>query len=349
MTYVVPYSGMWAFNEYLDSLTSEDNSDHFDICIYKENNKMHFKLLKTNGDVLLHNYGTADVPFPIWGYEENRRMQMFVQPAEGSNSRPWYPEKKIDTDGSIINHPLFDSSKPIYVSFGDVTPGPGTYAAGLSGGAETNGAGGGAASVEATEANTEIEALGNSSLVELKGAAKTTIEAKTFDGVDEAEKRGKRKRYLKQFMKKMRELRAGTAEESDGKLVLDNGLPGSAFQKKTTILEVKQNPTDGNAEVIPSGEMVYVPIEDGDTAKWKRGADVHTLTNANEVYTLSITTEEGNTTEIFNDGAAGQTRDYSSNGIDYNLELGGGGENDAGGSSGGSGDPFITPMFEFIH
>ena len=206
------------------------------------------------------------------------------------------------------------------------------------------GGGGGTASAETTEADTEIAALDNSDLSALKGAAKSTIGAKTFAGADEAEKRGKRKRYLKQFMKRMRELRAGTAEESDGKLVLDNGLPGSAFQKKTTIIEVKENPTDQEADVIPSGEMVYVPIEDGDTAKWKRGADVHTLTNASEVYTLNITSG-GNTTEIFNDGAAGDTKNYSSNGVDYNLELGGGGENDAGGNGGGSGDPFITPMF----
>jgi hypothetical protein len=346
MTYVNPYSGMWAFHDYIASLTSEDGSDHFDICIYKEANKIHFKLLTTNGDVFLHNYGTSDVQYPIWGFEENRRLQMFTQPQEGSNSRPWYPELKIDTDGKMIPHPLFSepTSKPIYVSFGDVTPGPGTYEAGLSGSTESNGAGGEAPSAEATQADNEIAELDNSDLVTLKGAAKSFIEAKTFDGADEAEKRGKRKRYLKQFMKKMRELRA----ESDGKLVLDNGLPGSAFQKKTTIIEVKQNPTDGDAEVIPSGEMVYVPIEDGDTAKWKRGGDVHTLTNVGEVYTLNITSG-GTTTEIFSDGAAGQTRNYSSNGVDYNLELGGGGENDAGGSSGGSGDPFITPMFELIH
>lgn len=216
---------------------------------------------------------------------------------------------------------------------------------GFTGSEPSGGGAGGEASAEATEADEEIAQLNNSGLAQLKGAAMATIEAKTFNGADEAEKRGKRKRYLKQFMRKMREMRAGTAEESDGKLVLENGLPGSAFQKRTTVIEVKENPTDQEAEEIPSGEMVYVPIEDGDTAKWKRGADVHTLTNVGEVYTLEIKSG-GNTTEIFNNGVAGETRNYESNGVNYNLELGGGGENDAGGSGSGSGDPFITPMFD---
>ena len=38
------------------------------------------------------------------------------------------------------------------------------------------------------------------------------------------------------------------------------------LSKRTTIIEVKENPTNEEAVEIPPGEMVYTPIGDGDTS-----------------------------------------------------------------------------------
>ena len=164
----------------------------------------------------------------------------------------------------------------------------------------------------------------------------------TLDGADVPAQRAQRKSYLKSLLAKFKTQRekSDTRTTHNGKKsFLLTQLPGSTSAKPCRVVEKVDASEAENVDVT---EDVYVAVEDGDTFNWKRNDLVHSLSNTSDVYTLVV----GGTPQ-FSDGAAGESKQYSSLGVTYTLELGGGEEGGSGGGSGGggaSGDPFITPM-----
>ena len=86
-------------------------------------------------------------------------------------------------------------------------------------------------------------------------------------------------------------------------ILLSSGCPGSSSTKKCRVMREAE---EGEAEDVSDTEDVYVPVDDGDTYRWRRHGVLHALSNTGGVYNMSVG-DDDNTGVVFADGQAGDT------------------------------------------